>query len=166
MLAAQTNVQAHPLDYGHYADDTANQAYWQTDSAQAGPSFDPSNTDHPLMCTHEGCPKAGKVYNRKCDFEYAFTFLSTEDNMNPSRQKLTRPHPNSKHMNNHNKRRRCNFCDGGGAETKDLNRHMWTRHPNEARAFNIPKDEVQCPMCDYSGRSDNVKRHRDTKGHW
>ncbi|KAG7284780.1 hypothetical protein NEMBOFW57_009392 [Staphylotrichum longicolle] len=140
MLAAQTNVQAHPLDYGHYADDTANQAYWQTDSAQAGPSFDPSNTDHPLMCTHEGCPKAGKVYNRKCDFD--------------------------KHMNNHNKRRRCNFCDGGGAETKDLNRHMWTRHPNEARAFNIPKDEVQCPMCDYSGRSDNVKRHRDTKGHW
>jgi len=43
---------------------------------------------------------------------------------------------------------------------------MWTHHPNEARELNTPKEEDVCLVCGYSGRSDNVKRHRDTKGHW
>jgi hypothetical protein len=72
----------------------------------------------------------------------------------------------SKHINNHTKRRRCGICDAGGAETKDLNRHMWTNHPDEARMLGVPKDEDRCSMCGYTGRSDNVKRHKDKKGHW
>lgn len=72
----------------------------------------------------------------------------------------------SKHMHNHTKRRRCDLCDGGGAETKDLNRHMWTHHPDEARRRGVPREEDRCPRCNYGGRKDNVKRHKDKKGHW
>jgi len=43
---------------------------------------------------------------------------------------------------------------------------MWANHPEEARALGIPKEESQCGKCDYKGRSDNVKRHKDLKGHW
>ncbi|CAP62122.1 uncharacterized protein PODANS_5_50 [Podospora anserina S mat+] len=80
------------------------------------------------------------------------------------------PPTNSKHMNNHTKRRQCPFrdCEGGGAETKDLNRHLWTHHPEYASAENIPKDEEWCGFqgCGYHGRRDNVKRHRDNHNHW
>jgi hypothetical protein len=30
----------------------------------------------------------------------------------------------------------------------------------------VPKEEDYCDKCDYVGRKDNVKRHRDKKGHW
>ena len=69
-------------------------------------------------------------------------------------------------MNNHTKRRKCDFCSAGGAEHKDLNRHMWSKHPDEARRLGVPKEEDQCPRCPYSGRRDNVKRHKDQKRHW
>ncbi|KAK4132127.1 hypothetical protein BT67DRAFT_435784 [Trichocladium antarcticum] len=64
------------------------------------------------------------------------------------------------------KRRRCDLCAAGGAETKDLNRHMWVKHPDAARARGVRREESACPRCAYTGRSDNVKRHRDVKGHW
>jgi hypothetical protein len=68
-LAAQTDTQPHPLEYGHYAYDPANQAYWHPDAAQAGPSSEPATTDQPLLCPYEDCPKADKPYRRKCDLE-------------------------------------------------------------------------------------------------
>lgn len=71
----------------------------------------------------------------------------------------------SKHFHNHTKPQECQLCGVGGAEAKDLNRHMWAHHPDEARALKVPKDEGRCDVCGYSGRKDNVKRHRDTKGH-
>ena len=69
-------------------------------------------------------------------------------------------------MNNHTKRRRCKLCSAGGAEYKDLNRHMWSKHPDEARRLGVPKEEDQCLRCGYSGRRDNVKRHKDQLEHW
>jgi hypothetical protein len=72
----------------------------------------------------------------------------------------------SKHINNHIKPRECPICHKGGAEMKDLNRHMWTHHPDEAWTLGVPREEAQCEICEYSGRKDNVKRHKDKKGHW
>jgi hypothetical protein len=69
-------------------------------------------------------------------------------------------------MNNHTKPRECPICQKGGAEMKDLNRHMWTHHPDEAWELGVPKEEAQCEKCEYSGRKDNVKRHKDKKQHW
>lgn len=68
-------------------------------------------------------------------------------------------------MNNHTKRRTCKICGTGKAETKDLNRHMWSKHPDEARRLGLPQELDEC-WCGYKGRTDNVKRHRDQQGHW
>jgi hypothetical protein len=70
----------------------------------------------------------------------------------------------SKHYHNHEKRRECQICKVGvGAETKDLNRHMWTHHPNEASENDLPRQDERCEECDYKGRKDNLKRHKDKK---
>ncbi|KAL2125654.1 hypothetical protein VTJ04DRAFT_2019 [Mycothermus thermophilus] len=86
------------------------------------------------------CDYCSNTYSRQCDLD--------------------------KHMHNHTKRRRCDLCPSGGAETKDLNRHMWAHHPDEARRRGIPREEDTCPVCGVRGRKDNIKRHKDTKGHW
>ena len=49
---------------------------------------------------------------------------------------------------------------------KDLNRHMWANHREAARELGVPKEEALCEVCGYWGRKDNVKRHKDTLGHW
>lgn len=50
------------------------------------------------------------------------------------------------------------------AEMKDLNRHMWAHHRDEARRRGLPGEVDQCLRCGYWGRKDNLKRHKDTKG--
>ncbi|AEO68447.1 uncharacterized protein THITE_2130190 [Thermothielavioides terrestris NRRL 8126] len=62
-------------------------------------------------------------------------------------------------------RRHCDLCPAGTAQTRDLNRHMWVHHRDEARARGLPREADSCGECGYSGRRDNVKRHRDMKGH-
>ncbi|KAK0666627.1 hypothetical protein QBC41DRAFT_148058 [Cercophora samala] len=87
--------------------------------------------------------ECGKTFRRKCDRD--------------------------KHNKNHNKQR-CPFagCNGSGAENKDLNRHLWAKHPDYARQEGIPRVEQPCgwPGCNYYGRTDNLKRHRDSHNHW
>ncbi|KAK4187667.1 hypothetical protein QBC35DRAFT_384428 [Podospora australis] len=108
-------------------------------------SFTQQNeTTHPLPFH---CPICGpdKRYKRQCDLD--------------------------KHLHNHTKRRQCPFTNctwPGGAETKDLNRHLWTNHRDYAQQNDIKREEKPCgfPGCNYYGRKDNLKRHRDTKGHW
>lgn len=136
-LAAQVNVNPTPLEYGQYHYDPASQSYWAPDSGsgQPGPSSGPPAPDMPFVCDEDGCTRA---FERQCDLD--------------------------KHQNNHFKRRRCDICGTGGAENKDLFRHMWTHHPDEARRRRLPKEEDRC-YCGYSGRKDNVKRHKDTLGH-
>ncbi|GAB1318156.1 hypothetical protein MFIFM68171_08366 [Madurella fahalii] len=132
----QTGGPLNNLNLEEYAQDAASQAYWPHESGDGGGTDAGASSDLPFVCPYDGCNNS---YPRQCDLD--------------------------KHYNNHTKRRRCDLCDGGGAETKDLNRHMWSRHPEEARQRNIPRDEDKCPTCDYKGRKDNVKRHRDTKKH-
>ncbi|KAH6845684.1 hypothetical protein B0I37DRAFT_435031 [Chaetomium sp. MPI-CAGE-AT-0009] len=136
-LAAQIDTHPQSFDYGQYPDYTTSQTHWPPDSgpALAGPSSGPPTAGPPFVCDEEGCTKA---FERQCDLD--------------------------KHINNHTKRRRCDICGRGGAENKDLNRHMWANHPDEARERNVPKEWDQC-YCGYSGRKDNVKRHKDTLGH-
>ncbi|KAK4210889.1 hypothetical protein QBC37DRAFT_24079, partial [Rhypophila decipiens] len=78
----------------------------------------------------------GKRYSRQCDL--------------------------TKHQNNHLKGHHCTVpgCEWpGGAEKKDLDRHMWTNHSTTAREQKVKKDEKVCPHCAYKGRGDNVARH-------
>jgi hypothetical protein len=146
-LAAQINAHpqavdyAHPqaVDYAQYHHDPASQAYWVPDSgsAQPGPSSGPAATGMPYVCDVEGCTRE---FERQCDLD--------------------------KHQNNHYRPRICDICGAGFAENKDLFRHMWTHHPDEARDRGVPREDDECPVCGYSGRRDNVKRHRDTHNHY
>ncbi|KAK3900821.1 hypothetical protein C8A05DRAFT_35531 [Staphylotrichum tortipilum] len=134
--------------YVQYADHAAagQQVYWPSPSAhdpqtaaqlaQAGPSSAATAVEKPFKCDHQGCDQA---YRLQCELD--------------------------KHKNIHNRPRICQICGKGKAERKDLNRHMWARHPDEARRLKIPKEEDICPVCGHHGRKDNVKRHRDMKGH-
>ncbi|KAL2157307.1 hypothetical protein VTH06DRAFT_6245 [Thermothelomyces fergusii] len=90
----------------------------------------------PYVCGIEGCTKS---YSRHGDLE--------------------------KHRRNHLRPRKCDICGHGAAENKDLNRHMWVHHPNEARERGVPREESSCLSCHYSGRRDNVKRHRQALNH-
>lgn len=58
------------------------------------------------------------------------------------------------------------FCSGGGAQNRDVNRHLWSTHATYARLNDIPREEDYCGKCNYHGRKDNVKRHKDTQNHW
>lgn len=69
----------------------------------------------------------------------------------------------TKHMRNHTRPLKCHICPKGEAQQKGMNRHLWTKHPEYAKANKIPKDKKICPDCTYEGRSDNFKRHVATK---
>ncbi|KAL2259064.1 hypothetical protein VTK26DRAFT_7390 [Humicola hyalothermophila] len=141
ILAAQANNSTNPHGYSY---EPADQAYcmWPptTDtSSQTGPSSTPfpvatTTADQPPFV----CEICNSSYNRRCDL--------------------------TKHMNNHKRRRECDLCPAKKAETKDLNRHMWAKHPDEARRRGVPQEVDGC-WCGYWGRKDNVKRHRDQQGH-
>ncbi|KAK4150507.1 hypothetical protein C8A00DRAFT_17987 [Chaetomidium leptoderma] len=135
ILAAQINPHFPVDQYSHH---TASQFPWAptNDPSQAGSSSGPAASDKPFACPHEDCDRA---YNRQCDLEY--------------------------HMNNHTKPRKCEICGAGVAEAKDLHRHMWTHHADEARRRGLPREHDECQTCGYSGRTDNVKRHREKRGH-
>ncbi|KAK4173524.1 hypothetical protein QBC36DRAFT_55646 [Triangularia setosa] len=139
--------QAYPVDPTLYENNSfytgaeASTSYTQPYPQQLDNANDaPTSSDpNPFKCY-----TCGKSYKRQCDLD--------------------------KHMNNHTKRRKCPIkdCDGGGAETKDLHRHLWAKHSDYAREKNIPRVEQPCgwPGCDYHGRTDNLKRHRDNHNHW
>ncbi|KAK3306183.1 uncharacterized protein B0T15DRAFT_220830 [Chaetomium strumarium] len=138
MSAQQTSTDPYP----YHLDSASYHIYHPPDdsAAQAGPSSSFSNAtaaDYPFICDQDGCNKG---FERQCDL--------------------------TKHKNNHSKRRKCKYCDAGGAETKDLNRHMWTHHPDLARELGVPRELDRCSKCGYAARKDNVKRHKDKKGHW
>ncbi|KAK4167029.1 hypothetical protein QBC43DRAFT_12364 [Cladorrhinum sp. PSN259] len=164
------NMHHQSSDYASSHIDPALDQYYYSQAA-AGPSTQPAyynpppeatgasiaedgNTTDPETAARKPykCTKCGVRHRRPCDLD----------------------HINRKHMHNHSKRRKCPLAaeEGcqwkGGAENKDLHRHLWSHHNNYARANNIPKDEEICdyPGCDYKGRKDNVKRHKDSKGHW
>ncbi|KAK3901743.1 hypothetical protein C8A05DRAFT_16105, partial [Staphylotrichum tortipilum] len=75
---------------------------------------------------------------------------------------------NRKHQNNHTRPRKCPYCTTypGGAEAKDLARHVRRDHPEETRRDRRWAKEVRkCPKCGKYMRGDNYKmRHSKTCG--
>lgn len=72
-----------------------------------------------------------------------------------------------KHMNNHTRPWKCEYCTTflGGAERKDLSRHLRTSHPDrlEVRGDRTNWKEVaSCERCGKEMRADNLKRHLKT----
>lgn len=82
--------------------------------------------------------------------------------------KSKKPYPQpgglTKHQRNHTRPEKCNICDKGYAQNKDLYRHMWKEHRLDAIQQNIPRVDTKCPVegCNHRGRSDNVTRHLRT----
>ncbi|KAK0737950.1 hypothetical protein B0T18DRAFT_237070 [Schizothecium vesticola] len=112
---------------------------------QPPPPFDPKN---PFVCDFQH-PDGKMCYVKK-----------------PRQCDLT------KHQKNHTKPTVCGLCDASVAEAKDLGRHYITHHPDsregqDAKKKSKQKKNAVCPTCkfDGNGRSDNVKRHREAKGH-
>ncbi|KAL2132275.1 hypothetical protein VTI74DRAFT_3989 [Chaetomium olivicolor] len=135
-LASQGNVSHDYQQYYHGI--TTGPVYppQYNSTTHAGPSSEPTDPEEPFACTEDGCSNR---YRRQCDLD--------------------------KHMNNHIKPRHCKLCPFRGAENKDLNRHMWSNHPDVARKWGVPREEEQCPVCGHRARKDNMKRHRKMKGH-
>ncbi|KAK0668906.1 hypothetical protein QBC41DRAFT_275778 [Cercophora samala] len=92
------------------------------------------------------CRTCGKWFGRECDLK--------------------------KHTKDHEEPCKCPVegCSTIMAESKDLDRHLWSRHPDYARGNNMPdnKNSMECgwPGCSYRGRLANLKRHKDNKQHW
>ncbi|KAK4186257.1 hypothetical protein QBC35DRAFT_387726, partial [Podospora australis] len=64
-----------------------------------------------------------------------------------------------------NPRFKCPCCMIISSDTRALHRHMWAEHAGYAEQNNIPSENEPCgyPECDYRGRKDNVRRHREKK---
>lgn len=77
-----------------------------------------------------------------------------------------------KHQKNHTRPTACDLCPERFAEQKDLDRHYISHHPDtregkDAKKKSRQKKNAVCPRCNFdgNGRADNVKRHREKKGH-
>ncbi|KAK4100800.1 hypothetical protein N658DRAFT_507479 [Parathielavia hyrcaniae] len=69
-----------------------------------------------------------------------------------------------KHQNNHTRPWKCPYCTTfpGGANRKDLNRHLRRFHPLEPQVRDNKahwKEVVRCAGCGREMRADNLKRH-------
>ncbi|KAH6855989.1 hypothetical protein B0I37DRAFT_66460 [Chaetomium sp. MPI-CAGE-AT-0009] len=94
----------------------------------------------PFRCTDPKCKSKKKVFKLKCQLK--------------------------KHTNNHTRPKKCAYCSfHGGAERKDLARHMRKCHPDlpEVRGDRtIWKEVARCGRCGREMRADNLKRHLRT----
>ncbi|KAK4041592.1 hypothetical protein C8A01DRAFT_34317 [Parachaetomium inaequale] len=104
---------------------------------------DSSSTSSPkeYRCTYPKCKSKKKVFTLQCQLR--------------------------KHQNNHTRPWKCRYCTTfkGGAERKDLARHVRTRHPDlhEVRGDKANwKEVVHCERCGKEMRADNLKRHLKT----
>lgn len=70
-----------------------------------------------------------------------------------------------KHEHTHTRPFACTACHKGHAAKKDLHRHLWSTHPDEAAALGIPNPMRVCPVagCGFESRQDNLTRHIRTK---
>jgi hypothetical protein len=103
--------------------------------------FSSTSTPKTYRCTDPECKSKKKVFKLKCQLR--------------------------KHQNNHTRPWKCPYCTTfkGGAERKDLARHVRTRHPDlhEVRGDRANwKEVVHCEWCGKEMRADNLKRHLKT----
>ncbi|KAH6632404.1 hypothetical protein F5144DRAFT_603142 [Chaetomium tenue] len=93
----------------------------------------------PFRCNYAGCTSKKKVFKLQCQLK--------------------------KHTNNHTRPWKCDYCTSfrGGAERKDLARHLRTRHPERADPASF-KEWALCARCGHGEpmRADNLKRHLKT----
>ncbi|OAA66013.1 Zinc finger, C2H2-type/integrase, DNA-binding protein [Niveomyces insectorum RCEF 264] len=70
-----------------------------------------------------------------------------------------------KHMRTHTRPFSCAVCGRGHGAKRDLHRHLWTTHPEEAARAGIPSFVRPCPVagCRFAGRHDNLMRHIRTR---
>jgi hypothetical protein len=73
-------------------------------------------------------------------------------------------------MNNHTRPHKCRYCATfpGGAERKDLWRHLYNCHADEPAVRNdrrFRREHLPCPRCGKYMRADNLKRHLNICGH-
>ncbi|KAK3294230.1 uncharacterized protein B0H64DRAFT_182513 [Chaetomium fimeti] len=90
----------------------------------------------PFRCTDPKCTSKKKVFKLKCQLR--------------------------KHANNHTRPKKCDYCDfRGGAERKDLARHLRTCHsdiPQVRGDRALWKEVAPCARCGREMRADNLKR--------
>jgi hypothetical protein len=75
---------------------------------------------------------------------------------------------NRHHKRVHTKPLGCPLCpkaDYSAAQKREVNRHLWAKHPDYAQSNNIPRERATCLECEYEGRRDNVRRHRQDQHH-
>jgi hypothetical protein len=60
---------------------------------------------------------------------------------------------------------KCPLCPKIISAVRDINRHLWSRHPQYAVQIGVKSETRDCPFrgCRYRGRRDNVNRHYKTK---
>lgn len=112
---------------------------------QAAAPVDPQKPWVCRMMTSKG-EVCSKAYSRQCDL--------------------------TKHQKNHTRPCLCLYCNKGFGENKELDRHYRSQHSGtplamEAKDRGKSRKNAVCPQCGYegNGRSDNVTRHMEKKGH-
>jgi len=53
----------------------------------------------------------------------------------------------------------CKVCGKAHADRRALNRHLESQHEEFAKQQGIKSEKIQCQVCDYVSRADNVRRH-------
>ncbi|KAK4239030.1 hypothetical protein C8A03DRAFT_32953 [Achaetomium macrosporum] len=140
-------------------------------SSSSTRSSSPSSRPKEYRCTFPNCKSKVKVFNLACKLRPLHQILEQTDR-ETDQQQLTISclfGPNRKHMKNHSRPHKCPYCNvyRGGAERKDLARHVHKFHPDMARRDDrtYSKEFVPCPRCDVKNmRADNLKRHLRTCG--
>ncbi|KAK3307224.1 uncharacterized protein B0T15DRAFT_167865 [Chaetomium strumarium] len=138
----------------HFAPETHSPTPYSQASVQD--SHSPSSTS---CSSPEASSSPGRLKEYRCTFP----------NCKSKRKVFKLPSKLRKHMNNHTRPHKCEYCKDykGGAEHKDLARHVHTCHPEMVprgdRTYS--KEFVSCPRCDVKNmRADNLKRHLKTCG--
>ncbi|KAI0540558.1 hypothetical protein GGR58DRAFT_118137 [Xylaria digitata] len=86
---------------------------------------------------------------------------SPKPRCNDIHQARDQPRPPSSQTSRQVLPRECSLCDQSFTSNRDLNRHLWSKHPTYAAATDVPSQQSSCPIrdCTYTGRRDNVLRH-------
>jgi hypothetical protein len=159
-----------------------------SNSSQAGASFDPSattysfdeygasyyydyaETDTPTApmsvlgeVPHEDssvhqCTECGETFSQPGKLRHVVHIYT------PMTTDILTTFGNRKHMHKHEKPIKCPVrgCQHADAENRDLNRHCWTYHKEYAKKKDLPKVDALCESCGkHFTRKDNLKRHKD-----
>jgi len=134
--------------WDHVSDDLGQQSI--TSQPAAGETLDPGEY----------------MYSTNADGTFTCQFVDPQGITCQNTDTFRRPCDLKKHYKNHTKPKPCDYCKQSFAEPKELHRHMWAKHEDDARALGTPGgNRIPCgfPGCEYkSRRNDNVRRHRET----